>query len=91
VRLGEFVYLLGYSVLPGLMNPIGLELVLLSALPASAGANNGLLWMRYYIPKSTIPVVNPQSVTRNWKWIGVLVALALPFIFVLGRGITLRH
>jgi len=79
------------SCLAGLMNPIGLKLVLLSALPASAGANSGLLWMRHYIPKNTSPAVNPQFVTRNWKWIGVSVALALPFIFVLGRGITLHY
>jgi hypothetical protein len=79
------------SCLAGLMNPIGLNLVLLSALPASAGANNGLLWMRYYVSKSTVPGAIPQVVSRSWKWIAGSTAMAIPFVFVLGRGITLHR
>jgi hypothetical protein len=79
------------ACLAGLMNPIGLNLVLLSALPASAGANSGLLWMRYYVSKRTVPQVNLQAVGRSRKWIAISVAMALPFVFVLGRGITLHR
>jgi hypothetical protein len=39
----------------GLLNPIGIQLVWQSALPATAGAQSGLLWLRYYIPKGTVP------------------------------------
>lgn len=79
------------SFLAGLMNPIGLNLVLVSALPASAGANSGLLWMRHYVPKRTVPDTTPRPVSRNWIWIALSIAIALPFVFVLGRGITLHR
>jgi hypothetical protein len=79
------------SCLAGLMNPIGLTLVLVSALPASAGANSGLLWMRYYVSKRTVPDTIPQPVGRSGIWIALSIAIALPFVFVLGRGITLHR
>jgi hypothetical protein len=43
------------NTLGGLLNPAGIRYVFLSALPASAGANCGLLWMRYYVPKRVVP------------------------------------
>ena len=35
----------------GLLNPLGIQLVWQSALPGTAGADSGLLWLRYYIPR----------------------------------------
>jgi hypothetical protein len=75
----------------GLMNPIGIQLVWQSALPGAAGAHSGLLWLRYYIPKGTVPERPSSSIDRNYAWIIVAVALSLVFIFVLGRGIVLRR
>jgi hypothetical protein len=75
----------------GLSNPIGIQLVWQSALPAAAGAHSGLLWLRYYIPKRTVPERRFGSIDRNYAWIIVAVGLSLVFIFVLGRGITLHH
>lgn len=79
------------SCAAGAMNVLGLKYVLLSALPATAGADCGFLWMRYYVPRSTQPLVNIAGIRRSWRWIGVSVPLALAFIFVLGRGIMLQR
>jgi hypothetical protein len=75
----------------GLLNPIGIQLVWQSALPAAAGAHSGLLWLRYYIPKGTVPQRPSNPIDRNYVWIILAVALSLVFIFVLGRGITLHR
>jgi hypothetical protein len=75
----------------GLLNPIGIQLVWQSAQPATAGAKSGLLWLRYYIPKGTVPRRRPDGIQRSYAWITVAVALSLPFVFVLGRGIVLHR
>ena len=75
----------------GLLNPIGIQLVWQSALPATAGAKSGLLWLRYYIPKGTVPRRRPDGIARSYVWITVAVALSLLFVFVLGRGIVLHR
>ena len=35
----------------GLLNPLGIQLLWQSALPATAGGQSGLLWLQYYIPR----------------------------------------
>jgi hypothetical protein len=75
----------------GLLNPIGIQLVWQSALPGAAGAHSGLLWLRYYIPKGTVPERRSDVIDRNYAWIIVAAALSLVFIFVLGRGIALHR
>lgn len=80
--------LLGLS---GLLNPIGIQLVWLSALPASAGAHSGLLWFRHYIPKEITAKKPQEAIGRSYAWIVPAACCALVFIFVLGRGITLRR
>jgi hypothetical protein len=75
----------------GLLNPSGIRLVWQSALPAAAGAHSGLLWLRYYIPKGTVPERPSDVIARNYAWIIVALALSLVFIFVLGRGILLHR
>ena len=74
----------------GLRNPFGIRFVFESALAASAGAQCALLFLIYYVPKSTPPGPNQQLVSRSYAWIIVSTALALFFILVLGPGIHLR-
>ena len=74
----------------GLLNPIGIQLMWQSALPAAAGAHSGLLWLMYYIPRGTVPQRGSEGIGRNHVWIIVAVGLSLVFIFVLGRGIRLH-
>jgi len=75
----------------GLLNPEGIQYVWLSALPASAGADCGLLWMRYYIPKSTVPERGSPGIARSYAWIMVGALLSLAFVFILGRGISVHR
>lgn len=79
------------STAGGFMNPLGITLVLESALPASAGGNCGLLWLRNHVPKGAVPVSAEEGVERSYAWIAAGVVLSLAFIFVLGRGITLHR
>jgi hypothetical protein len=79
------------SVAAGLVNPLGIKVVLESAVAASAGGNAGLLWLRYYVPKGTAPLRADESVGRSYGWIATAAVLAVPYIFVLGRGITLHR
>jgi hypothetical protein len=80
---------LAISVAGGLMNPLRLALVLVSSAPAAAGGNAGLIWMRYYVPKGTLPLRDGDRVERNYIWIGLAAVLSACFVFVLGPGVTL--
>jgi hypothetical protein len=75
----------------GLLNPLGIQLLWQSALPATAGGQSGLLWLQYYIPRGTGPNRTPEQVERNSGWIVAAGILALVYIVVLGRGITLHR
>jgi hypothetical protein len=81
------VVLLGVA---GLLNPIGIQLVWQSALPAAAGAHSGMLWLMYYIPRRTVPERESEGIGRSHVWISVAVGLSVAFVFVLGRGIRLH-
>ena len=79
------------SLAGGFMNPLGSTLVVNSALPAAAGGNAGLLWLRRYVPKGRTPRRQAAQLGRGYAWIAVSVLLSMAFIFVLGRGITLQR
>ena len=74
----------------GLLNPFGMQLLLQSALPATAGGQSGLLWLQYYIPRATEPKRGPDRLARNYLWIVLAAVLAFIYVVVLGRGITLH-
>jgi hypothetical protein len=80
-----------FACVSGLLNPIGMQLMWQSALPATAGGHSGLLWLKYYIPKGTFPERSSDSIDRSYAWIAVAIGLSMPFVFVLGRGITLHR
>jgi len=92
-KLTWIPYFSGVALLAagGLLNPVGMQLVWESALPAAAGAGSGLVWMRYYIPKRTIPERGSPVVSRSYTWVASAAIVTLAFIFVLGRGITLHR
>jgi hypothetical protein len=74
----------------GLLNPLGMQLLWQSALPATAGGQSGLLWLQYYIPKQMKPTRTSEQLARRYVWIGVAAILAVLYVVVLGRGITLH-
>jgi len=79
------------SSVAGLLNPLGIQLLWQSALPATAGGQSGLLWLQYYIPRGTEPMQTPKQLDRSYAWIGVAAVLAIVYVVVLGRGITLHR
>ena len=91
LALAGYLSAIVVSTLGGLMNQMGLQYVLLSALPATAGADCGLLWMRYYVPKATTPERSGDPIGRSWPWIGAGLAVTVVFVLVLGRGIPLHR
>jgi hypothetical protein len=70
---------------------MGIRWLWQSALPATAGGHSGLLWLMYYIPRGTAAVRRPDGLDRNCAWMSVALALSAPFLFVLGRGVTLHR
>lgn len=75
----------------GLLNPLGIKLLWQSALPATAGGQSGLLWLRYSIPRGTEPRRTTDNLDRSYSWIIGAVALAVIYVAVLGRGVTLHR
>jgi len=75
------------SLLAGAMNPLGLNGILQSALPAGAGANVGLLFLRGMMPATSEGELDSRQITRNFLWIGLACLFGLFFVFVLGPGV----
>lgn len=73
------------------LNPLGMQLLWQSALPATAGGQSGLLWLQYYIPRGTEPKRTPGQLARSYLWIGVAAVLGVVYVVVLGRGVTLHR
>jgi hypothetical protein len=75
-------------VLAGIMNPLGWELVLISAVAASFGGTSLLAWYPA-IPREPSPATPepPLGLERSTGWILAAVAALLVFVFVLGPGI----
>jgi hypothetical protein len=79
------------AIVAGLLNPLGMQLLWQSALPATAGGQSGLIWLQYYIPRGAEPKRSPGQLARSYVWIGLAALLACLYIVVLGRGITLHR
>jgi len=75
----------------GLFNPVGMILVVISAMAASFGGCSGMLWMGMWLRGNLIrpPAQEGAPLERSLGWIAASVAVAAPFIFVLGRGVNL--
>jgi len=73
----------------GLFNPIGMILVAISAMAASFGGCSAMVWMGLWLRGNLIapPAEEGAIVERSPAWIAAAVVLAVPFVFVLGRGI----
>jgi hypothetical protein len=78
------------ACIAGLLNPLGIQLLWQSALPATAGGQSGLLWLQYYIPRGTESRGAPEQLNRNYVWLGVAAVVGIIYVVVLGRGITLH-
>lgn len=86
LTLVSYVTLGGVSLLAGLLNPHGLELIAISALASSLGANTGLVWMMRWFKSSRIEKASrePLEIQRGWTLIFVAGVFLLAFVFILG-------
>lgn len=71
------------------LNPLGIQLMWQSALPATAGGQSGLLWLQYYIPKRVQPVREAEGLSRSYWWIIAGAILAVADVAILGPGVTI--
>ncbi len=79
--------------LGGLLNPLGLFYVIASALPATLGANAGLLSLPSAMPGlirrwSGAEEERVRPIQRSIPWIATAIIASLLFVFVLARGLT---
>ncbi len=72
------------------LNPLGIQLLWQSALPATAGGQSGLLWLQYYISRRIQPTNTTEPLSRDYVWIALAVVLGISYIIILGRGITIH-
>jgi hypothetical protein len=91
-RLCVVAYLTGgiLSCVAGLLNPVGMMLVAISAAASSLGGTSGLAWMWQLLRSPSWGTQSPPlpALARSNAWIAVGVVLALVFIGVLGRGVS---
>ena len=90
-RMTVPAYLAGgiLSCIAGLLNPVGMILVAISAAAASFGGTSGLAWMPQLLHGERAAVASGKQllVQRSWGWIvGGAVAAAV-FVLVLGPGV----
>jgi hypothetical protein len=79
------------STIAAVLNPLGIQLVWQSALPATAGGQSGLLWLQYYIPRGMGAKAASERLQRDNTWIAVAAVLAIVYVAVLGRGVTFER
>jgi hypothetical protein len=77
------------SIGAGLLKPHGLLLVAISAAAASLSGTCGFAWGPQLLHGDFIPpsAEGPIVITRSWPWIILAIAVAVPFVAVLGPGI----
>ena len=81
LMVSPYVTAIVLSCAAALFNPVGMQLLWQSALPATAGANSGLLWLRHYIPKGSVPERGPEGIGRSYAWIVKSTALVNHYYF----------
>jgi hypothetical protein len=85
--VGRLPYLAGcsLSVAAGLLDPMGLKLLLVSTIPAAFGGPSGLLWLDALMPRT--PVEHELVVRKQPVWWIVATAFAVAYVALIGRGI----
>jgi hypothetical protein len=91
VALSIVPYLTGSAlfIISGLFNPLGVMLVLVSAVAASLGGTCGFLFGPQFFldPEFALTSNEPICIARSWRWIGTAAIVAVVFIALLGLGI----
>ncbi len=77
------------SCIAGLLNPVGMVLVAISAAAASFGGTSGLAWMPQLLRGERAAASDGAQlhVSRSWGWIALGAVAAVVFVLVLGPGV----
>jgi hypothetical protein len=78
-----------FSCVAGAFDPLGLQLMLISTIPAAFGGSSGLMWADALLPTRPADRTLVVGPSRAW-WIAAAV-LGVAYVAVLGRGVTLPH
>jgi len=75
-------------VVAGILNPLGMRIVLISAAAASLGGTSLLAWY-HAKPRTPSDLAQdpPLGLARSWGWIAASAVVLAVFVFVLGPGI----
>jgi hypothetical protein len=89
-KLALTSYLTGgvMAVLIGLLNPVGIIIVIVSAAASSFGGTSGLAWMMQLLDRSKSSPAAPLRLDRNWAW--VIAGFGATAIYAGVFGPTLR-
>jgi len=94
-RLALVPYLTGgiLSCVAGLLNPVGMILVAISAAAASFGGTSGLAWMWQLLKGRLVPstAFETPSLSRSPGWMIAAGVLAVGFIALLGPGLKFHQ
>ncbi len=78
------------AILIGLLNPLGLVIVLVSSVASSLGGTSGLAWMMQLLDRGKDTGEEPFTLPRSWGWIAVSVAFLLAYTAVFGRTLYFK-
>lgn len=87
--VGRWPYVVAglFSIVSGLLDPLGLELLLISTVAAALGGSSGLLWADSVMPQ-TAPAA-PLVVRRQPAWWIAALVLGGAYTLILGPGVKL--
>jgi hypothetical protein len=75
------------SVLIGLLNPLGIFIVLVSSVASSLGGSSGLLWIMQLLKRKTTSPAPLLQITRDWRWIAVGIIVTVLYAVILGPSL----
>ena len=89
--VGRLPYLAAgvFSCLAGILDPLGLRLLILSTAAAAFGGSSGLLWADALLPRGDAQP--PLRVRRQPVWWAAAIVGGLAYILILGPGIKLSR
>ncbi|HXD11712.1 MAG TPA: hypothetical protein VN653_16725 [Anaerolineales bacterium] len=78
------------AVLIGLLNPLGLVIVLISSVASSLGGTSGMAWMMQLLDRRKDTGEEPFALPRSWGWILVSLVFLVAYAAVLGPTLTFK-
>jgi hypothetical protein len=80
-----------FYCLAGAFDPLGIKLLLISTIPAAFGGNSGFMWADSVLSRTPSLTTPPLIITRQPAWSIAAILIGIPYILILGRGISFTH